>query len=82
MTSSANGIARHWRLKSQRYSLTGQTCRDCNTLSFPPRDICPVCNEATDPVFQFSTSSNKEAAPTSINVSFFVAEKQLEAVAV
>jgi hypothetical protein len=46
-------IPRHWRLRKQRYSLTGEICPEGHKL-FPPRDICPQCkNEAKTP-YQFS----------------------------
>ncbi len=38
-------IPRHWRLKKQRYSLTGEVCDHCDAKLFPPRDICPECGE-------------------------------------
>jgi uncharacterized OB-fold protein len=48
-------IARHWRLKAQRYQLIGEVCPNCNEKIFPPRDVCPHCaGEATQPPFQFS----------------------------
>ena len=48
-------IARHWRLKAQRYQLVGEVCPNCNGKIFPPRDVCPHCaGEATQPLFQFS----------------------------
>lgn len=48
-------IARHWRLKAQRYQLVGEVCPKCEGKIFPPRDVCPYCsdNEA-QPHFQFS----------------------------
>ena len=36
---------RHWRLKKQRYSLTGEVCPHCSAKIFPPRDVCPVCGK-------------------------------------
>lgn len=47
-------IARHWRLRSQRYGLVGEVCPSCNGKIFPPRDVCPHCAEAAGPAFQFS----------------------------
>lgn len=47
-------IARHWRLKAQRYSLIGEVCPDCDGKIFPPRDVCPHCEEQAGPDFQFS----------------------------
>ena len=47
-------IARHWRLRQQRYALVGECCPNCNTKIFPPRDICTDCGgEAKDP-YKFS----------------------------
>jgi uncharacterized OB-fold protein len=44
-------IARHWRVKHQRYSLTGEICHHCGTKVFPPRDVCPECTQpAYEPV--------------------------------
>lgn len=36
-------IARHWRLKAQRYNLVGEVCENGHYV-FPPRDICPDCH--------------------------------------
>ena len=47
-------IARHWRLKAQRYGLVGEVCPDCLNKIFPPRDVCPYCAEAAGPDYQFS----------------------------
>lgn len=47
-------IARHWRLKAQRYGLIGEICPDCSGKIFPPRDVCPHCAEPAGPDFQFS----------------------------
>jgi uncharacterized OB-fold protein len=38
-------IPRYWRAQSQRYSLTGEICKQCGARLFPPRDICPECRE-------------------------------------
>lgn len=47
-------IARHWRLKEQRYNLTGTACAQCGEKSFPPRDVCPKCGAETSAPFTFS----------------------------
>jgi uncharacterized OB-fold protein len=48
-------IARHWRLKSQRYQLMGEVCPKCDSKIFPPRDVCPYCADSeAQPNFQFS----------------------------
>ncbi len=45
---------RHWRLKKQRYSLTGEVCPHCSAKIFPPRDVCPVCGLEAKTQYQFS----------------------------
>jgi hypothetical protein len=47
-------IARHWRLKEQRYNLVGTTCTHCGENSFPPREICPKCGGEVKTAFAFS----------------------------
>lgn len=47
-------IARHWRLKSQRYGLVGETCPHCEAKIFPPRDICPNCGGEAKTTYAFS----------------------------
>ena len=47
-------IARHWRLKQQRYSLVGEVCHHCEYKIFPPRDICPNCGQEARQPFAFS----------------------------
>jgi scaffold protein (connect acetoacetyl-CoA thiolase and HMG-CoA synthase) len=46
-------IARHWRLKEQRYNMIGTTCAKCGEKSFPPRDVCPKCGAGTSAPFAF-----------------------------
>jgi uncharacterized protein len=47
-------IARHWRLKKQRYSLVGEICPHCSCKIFPPRDVCPECGEEAKEPYVFS----------------------------
>ena len=47
-------IARHWRLRRQRYALEGEQCGHCRAYVFPPRDICPHCGEEAGPVHRMS----------------------------
>lgn len=47
-------IARHWRLKKQRYSLIGEVCPHCDNKMFPPRDICTGCGEEAKELYSFS----------------------------
>jgi uncharacterized protein len=46
-------IARHWRLKEQRYNLVGTSCVKCGERSFPPREICPKCGGENCESFAF-----------------------------
>ena len=73
-------IVRHWRLKAQRYSLTGQSCPDCNQNIFPPRPVCPHCAEISSPVFPWNV---EEATPSARVVSEIplVAQKKSAAIA-
>lgn len=47
-------IARHWRLRAQRYSLVGEVCPHCEVKIFPPRDLCPDCGQEAREPFAFS----------------------------
>ncbi|MGI6250276.1 MAG: Zn-ribbon domain-containing OB-fold protein [Anaerolineaceae bacterium] len=47
-------VPRYWRLKKQRYSLTGEVCPHCDAKIFPPRDICPECGGEAKTPFTFS----------------------------
>ena len=46
-------IARHWRLKDQRYNLVGTICSKCKQKYFPPRDVCPKCGSEISTGFAF-----------------------------
>ncbi len=48
------GLPTHWRLKNQRYNLTGEVCRTCGARLFPPRDVCPECSRPAYEPFTFS----------------------------
>lgn len=39
----------NWRLRTQRYSLQGNTCPKCGGHYFPPREVCPHCSALTEP---------------------------------
>ncbi len=47
-------VARHWRLKKQRYALVGEICPHCESKIFPPRDICPDCGKEAKELYSFS----------------------------
>lgn len=38
-----SALARHWRLREQRYRLEGTACQACGWLCFPPLEVCPEC---------------------------------------
>lgn len=46
-------ISRHWRLREQRYRLTGERCANGHPV-FPPRDVCPGCAATAKTPHQFS----------------------------
>ncbi len=46
-------IPRYWRAQSERYSLTGEICKQCGARLFPPRDVCPECRELALEPFAF-----------------------------
>lgn len=47
------GLPTHWRLKNQRYNLTGEVCSKCGAKLFPPRDVCPECSRPAYEPFTF-----------------------------
>ena len=47
-------VSRHWRLKKQRYGLTGEVCPHCDSKIFPPRDVCPDCGQDARTLYDFS----------------------------
>jgi uncharacterized OB-fold protein len=36
-------MPRHWRLRNQRYGLTGTICSECGKTFFTPRPVCDAC---------------------------------------
>jgi uncharacterized OB-fold protein len=53
------GIARHWRLKAQRYRLMGRMCPDCHRKMFPPRAICLSCADKVEAAFPFDSQAEE-----------------------
>lgn len=47
-------VARYWRTTGQRYQLVGEVCPNCNNKVFPPRDVCPACEQEARTPFTFS----------------------------
>lgn len=37
-------IARFWRDNQTRYNLMATKCGNCGKVTFPPRNVCPVCH--------------------------------------
>ena len=46
--------SRHWRLKSERYNLVGETCDSCGVKLFPPRDVCLECEAPAQELYTFT----------------------------
>jgi uncharacterized protein len=44
----STSIARYWRETPRRYNLGGSRCRNCRTVYFPPRTVCPSCSTHRD----------------------------------
>ncbi|HUI38453.1 MAG TPA: Zn-ribbon domain-containing OB-fold protein [Thermoplasmata archaeon] len=38
-------IARFWRETPRRYNLGGSRCPNCSSVYFPPRSVCPTCEQ-------------------------------------
>jgi uncharacterized OB-fold protein len=49
----ADNLARHWRLRQQRYQLIGNRCLYCGRNFFPPRQVCTECRCTKFVSFQF-----------------------------
>ena len=47
-------VPQHWRLTQQRYNLVGEICESCGEKLFPPRDVCPACQQPASEPFAFS----------------------------
>ncbi|MCL4350931.1 MAG: Zn-ribbon domain-containing OB-fold protein [Candidatus Thermoplasmatota archaeon] len=37
-------LSRMWREMPSRYRMQGKKCGNCNTVYFPPRDVCTTCH--------------------------------------
>lgn len=38
-----SSVPLYWRLRKSKYNLTGSKCSKCDTVFFPPRNVCPSC---------------------------------------
>src|SRR5688572_22029118 len=43
-----------WRSRSARLRFVGEVCPHCEIKIFPPRDVCPKCNQEAKTQFPFS----------------------------
>ncbi len=43
----------YWRFQRQRHGLGGEICGRCGARIFPPRDLCPKCQEPAYELYQF-----------------------------
>jgi uncharacterized OB-fold protein len=41
-------VVRSWRHIRERYNLIGVRCKNCGTVYFPSREICPKCRRKTE----------------------------------
>jgi hypothetical protein len=41
------GVPRFWREIPERYTLQASRCISCQTIHFPPREVCPTCRRAS-----------------------------------
>lgn len=41
------GVPISWRLKKSKYGFVATLCSSCSKIFFPPRGVCPDCNERT-----------------------------------
>jgi uncharacterized OB-fold protein len=55
-----NSVPIMWRLKNQRYQMTGSACPDCGQVAFPPREVCPHCAENADMLFPVNVEKTAE----------------------
>ena len=48
------GVPQFWRLQQQNYRLVGEVCNRCGNKIYPPRDICPDCQQPAYEPYTFS----------------------------
>ena len=47
-----------WRTNKQRYSLHSEVCPVCSKAVFPPRKVCPYCNQESDALYATNLVEN------------------------
>jgi hypothetical protein len=38
-----SSVSLHWRLQKSKYRLIGTKCITCNSVYYPPKNLCPEC---------------------------------------
>ena len=52
-------LARHWRLNSQRYTLTGAVCTGCGKRFVASRPVCDVCHASDMSAYTFGQQDTR-----------------------
>ena len=52
-------IARYWRIRQERYCLKGEICTRCNKKIFPPKGVCPYCENLVAYRYSFDSESEQ-----------------------
>ena len=47
-------VSRHWRMKAERYALTGRVCPQCGRALLRGREICPHCEGQATETYSFN----------------------------
>jgi uncharacterized OB-fold protein len=59
-------IPRHWRIRKQRYSMVGGSCPNCQTKTFPAREVCPNCGHGSQISDQLNHDTLLYAQPAAV----------------
>jgi uncharacterized protein len=59
-------IPRHWRLRKVRYSMVGSVCPNCETKTFPAREICPNCGHGAHTIGSVKGQESLYAQPVAL----------------
>ena len=64
--SVSHEVARHWRLKQQRYALVGEVCPHCDQKIFPPGGVGDCCGSDSDSLYELEVVNAEEVPAVSI----------------